>query len=237
MAGSGMGGMAGGGMGGMAGGGTGGMAGTAGASMGGTAGTGMGGTGMGGMSGGGSTGEGGAGEGGEGGTGGVIEFCGSGPEITGEEECEPPGSAYCSDDCKVVSNPQCLACEQGADCAEFVVDDCTDQVGIAPNGASRPTNCYDALECMRDSLCGATGSITECYCGTLPTAQCVAAPNSGAGAPNGACKEIIEDALETESPQTVLTRFTNTFFAGGWAISRVTCAKTLCFSQCFPTTP
>jgi cysteine-rich repeat protein len=170
----------------------------------------------------------------------IQGFCGDG--ISGNspaEECDKGGGANssgttsCSNDCQSVASAACLDCELAGDCGEFAIDGCAAVTGTAPNGQLRTNNCYSVLECLRDSGCGETGSVTECYCGTLATGVCVAAPNSGAGAPNGPCKEVIEDALETESPQEVLTSFTSLSLAGGWALSRVTCDKTQCLAQCF----
>jgi cysteine-rich repeat protein len=203
-----------GGMGGMSGGGMGGTAGMSGGGMGGTAGVsggGMGGTaGVGGTAGnagsGGKAGSGGAG--GNGGSGGGST-CGNG-KIDDKEECEPPNTATCSDDCQRVMDDGCESCEETElDGACAAMPGC-----LAYDGADRAT-CFDVMECVRSSNCadGTTqsgGSLTKCFCGNLSTANCIAAPSSGAGAPAGACAAIIRQGFSVNGPATnseVMTHF------------------------------
>jgi cysteine-rich repeat protein len=180
-------------------------------------------------------------------------LCGNGSVEIGEE-CErgtanPNGSPTCSNDCSLVATQACVDCETGADggegvCFEFPVAGCFG--GADPDSAipatstasssdtkTKSASCYDVLECVRETGCGTTNSLQSCYCGALAPADCEAAPNSGAGAPNGPCKELIEEGVEAEAPNVVLQRMVGTGFAGGWAMARRVCQKSQCFSQCF----
>jgi cysteine-rich repeat protein len=200
-------------------GGTGGMGGSGGtggtAGSGGTAGGGTGGTG-------GSGGKGGTG--GTGGSGGGL--CGNGTVNAGEE-CEPPSSSSCSDDCKRVEDAVCIACEADTACVDLA-ESC-----LWFDGAARAL-CYDVMECVRKTNCGdgpndEDHKLTKCFCGDLATGKCIAAPDSGAGAPNGACAAVIRQAMSTgptlATTGEVMTSFTDDAFPAGAALHRLACQK------------
>jgi hypothetical protein len=144
-------------------------------------------------------------------------------------------------------------CETGADggegvCFEFPVAGCfggADPTATIPatstaapsDTKTKSVSCYDVLECVRDTGCGTTTSLQACYCGDLAPTPCEAAPNSGPGAPNGPCKELIEEGVEAEAPNIVLQRIVGTVYAGGWAMARAVCEKSQCYYQCFPDAP
>ena len=213
---------------------------------GGIAGGGMGGTGGVGGSNGGAAGTGGkggsggfGGTAGSGGSGGGGSACGNG-KLDGGEECEPPSTNTCSDDCKRVVDDACASCE------ETEIDGACAQLPgcLAFDGALRSL-CYDVMECVRKSNCadggvGTTG-LTNCFCGSLSTSSCVAAPSSGAGAPAGACASLIRQGTTNSggTPATnseVLTRILDNTFPAGAAIERLNCQwgiKTFdCHTKC-----
>jgi hypothetical protein len=139
------------------------------------------------------------------------------------EECDPNNSQTCSDKCQLVATTACVACEQNGACAALS-DAC-----LNFTGADR-TACYAVQECITDSNCGdGANTLTSCFCGTLSTANCIAAPNTGAGAPNGACAAVIRSALsvggDTPTNAQVLTRYIDESVAGGAGIARYNCDK------------
>ena len=241
----------GGGNGGMSGGGTGGGGGIGGGGTGGVSGGASGGGGAGGGgagsggAGGGGTGTGGAGTGGGGtgggGTGGKANSdCGNGTVGAGEE-CEPPSSATCSDDCQQVATTDCTDCEAGAACAPFA-QACITSNGITgagstaldptvitqlPTVAARTTACFDVEECIQDTNCAdGDNTFTSCFCGAFTTAQCAAAPDSGAGSPAGPCAAKIKAGMGAGATNAqVLARFTNRNYPAGAGINRFNCLK------------
>jgi len=136
-------------------------------------------------------------------------------------ECEPPGSALCSDDCVEVATSACFDCEQASACYEFS-ENCLAFAGGEQSG------CYDVHECVHATGCGdGEKTLTSCFCGELDTLACIEAPNEGAGAPNGACAEIIRLAMggADATNSQVLTRYLNIEYPGGAAIARMNCDK------------
>lgn len=70
----------------------------------------------------------------------------------------------------------------------------------------------------------------RCFCGVLSTPNCLAAPDSGAGAPAGACADAIRASMRAPggpvaSNQDVLVRYVDEQYPGGAAISRSNCDK------------
>ena len=148
--------------------------------------------------------------------------CGDGT-ISAGEECEPGSSQTCSDSCQNVATAACVACEQNGACAALS-DAC-----LNFTGADR-AKCYAVQECITDTNCGdGVNTLTSCFCGALTTAQCIAAPNTGAGAPTGACAQKIRDSLSVGGvPATnseVLTNYIDESFPGGAGIARYNCDK------------
>lgn len=188
-------------------------------------------------SGGTSGGTGGGGKGGSAGSGGMAGSGGSlggtgGTGGSGPVECSPPSSATCSDDGKRVMDEACVnsPCEADSACGELA-EGC-----LNFDGAQR-TLCYDVMECVRSSKCarGATNTLTTCMCGALSTNDCIAAPDTGANAPKGACASIIRQAFSDNgaaSNSYILTNFQDDTIAGGAAIHRLNCDKTFLSPEC-----
>lgn len=204
-------------------GGTGGSGGTGGA--GGTAGS-AGSGGKGGSGGTGGTGgsAGSGGKGGSGGAGGGGSLCGNGT-INAGEQCEPPSTWTCSDDCKRVVDDDCAGelCEATSACADL--SGC-----LAFEGADR-TLCYDVMECVRTSNCadGPKGSagMAKCFCGDLATKDCIAAPDTGPTAPKGLCAGIIRQGFSNGgTPLTtaeIVTNYIEPAYPAGAALERLNC--------------
>jgi hypothetical protein len=167
-----------------------------------------------------------------------VLSCGDGIVSTGVgEECELPATTLCSDDCQSVGSQGCTDCEAGSACAPFA-QACINSLGItAPADATvitqlatpalRTTACFDVQECITDTNCGdGVNTFTSCFCGALTTAQCSAAPDSGAGAPAGACAAKIKAGMGAGATNAqILARFTNRNYPSGAGINRYNCQK------------
>jgi hypothetical protein len=186
-------------------------------------------------------------------TGGAIcaPDCGSAPGpvcgnalVTGTEECDdgtgttaapvPALSRVCSTACENISTAACVTCEQAGDCFASS-DNCLGNARLPANGGPFSMTeikvCTDVMQCIQDSNCldGATGSLGKCYCGTLSTAACGAAPYdlTAAGAPNGPCAAIMQlgnPGVTTNS--AILGGLTNKSRPAGAAGQRLNCQKT-----------
>ena len=87
------------------------------------------------------------------------------------------------------------------------------------------TNCFDG-----------TGTLGKCYCGSLSTAACGAAPFTGAGSPDGLCVKEIQAGFPTFTTNSqVLGGLTATDFAAGAAMKRLSCQKGANSSACLTT--
>jgi cysteine-rich repeat protein len=165
-----------------------------------------------------------AGSAGSGGSAGGSALCGNG-KLDENEQCEPPATATCSDDCQRVADDACVnsPCEADSACVDLA-ENC-----LLFDGVAR-TLCYDVMECVRNSNCAdgpTTGAgLTQCFCGDLTTAKCISAPSSGPGAPAGACASLIRQGFSSGSPATnseVLNNFQDDGFPAGAAIHRMNC--------------
>ena len=161
----------------------------------------------------------------------ITAVCGDGI-VNGTEQCDDKGpSPKCSNTCKLVSTDACVTCENNGLCAESV-NNC---LGVAsPFNAAQLTQCYDVLSCIEKSNClDGTGSLGACYCGTLDTGPCGAAPFTGAGSPNGPCVNEIKAGFPTYTTnQQVLGGLIATDFPSGAAMQRLSCQKTADGSAC-----
>jgi hypothetical protein len=84
------------------------------------------------------------------------------------------------------------------------------------------------LTCLQTSNCfdGPATTLGSCYCGKLPLKQCLAAPWSGPGAPDGVCRDVILKGMPKATKHThVLGNLTTRVNAAGLALSRLTCQK------------
>ena len=138
-------------------------------------------------------------------------------------------SASCSPTCQQVATPDCIACEETGDCFEFV-NNCTDPALSEAEQAL----CYDLMSCVQTSNCfDDKGSLGSCYCGSLPLQQCLKAPMTGVGAPDGVCRELILRGMpQATTQQQVLALMTMKKHPTGHALSRLQCQKVGVSSMC-----
>jgi hypothetical protein len=131
-------------------------------------------------------------------------------------------SAGCSPTCQQVASAECIACEEAADCAEFV-NNCT---APALSEADQAL-CFDLLSCIQTSNCfDGSASLGSCYCGKLPLQQCLKAPMTGKGAPDGACRELILKGTPKATTQhQVLGLLTTLDHPAAYALARAQCQK------------
>jgi hypothetical protein len=161
--------------------------------------------------------------------------CGDGA-VGGEEECDDgtgtnaspviATSRLCANTCDTISTPDCVACEQATDCFASS-DNC-----LGPQGSftvAQQTQCTDVIQCIQDTNClDGTGSLGKCYCGTLSTAACGAAPFdlTAPGAPNGPCAAIMQAAnFGVTTNSGILGGLTTKSRPGGAAGQRLNCQK------------
>jgi hypothetical protein len=83
---------------------------------------------------------------------------------------------------------------------------------------------------VQDSNCADDSNLVQhCFCGTLDTGACSAAPIAGNGAPNGACAAIIREALSQDgqvaSSNDVLVHLIDETLPGGAGLARVNCDR------------
>ena len=190
-------------------------------------------------SGGGTAGAGGgiAGSGGSGGS--VVSLtCGNGTIESGET-CDVPSTdteygRACSNTCYKVATQACVDCENDGVCSDSV-DNC-----LGPDGsftAEQRTLCFSVMHCIEASNClDGTGSLGLCYCGSLSTMACGAAPFTGPGSPNGTCVKEIQASMPSVSANSaMLASLTAKSLPGGAAMQRLNCAKTADSAACFDT--
>jgi hypothetical protein len=167
--------------------------------------------------------------------------CGNG-KVEAGEQCDDavapfpssPVSPTCSNTCKKISTSACVACENNGDCFESV-NNC---LGVAsPFSTAQQGACFDVISCIQQSNCfDGTGTIGKCYCGSLSTAACSAAPFTGAGSPDGACVAAIKAGFPTFTTNSqVLGGLSATNFPSGAAMSRLSCQKGANASACLDT--
>lgn len=168
--------------------------------------------------------------------------CGDGA-VAGSEQCDsgtgtnaapvPFLSRTCDTDCKSISTDACVTCEQAGDCFASS-DNCLGKARPVAQGGpftvAEQKLCVATLHCIEDSNClDGTGSLGKCYCGTLTTAQCGAAPYdlTAAGAPNGPCAHEIQAGNPgVTSNSVILGGLTNKSTPAGAAGQRLNCDKT-----------
>ena len=146
-------------------------------------------------------------------------------------KCE--ASSACSPKCEQIITQECLDCEALSDCAEFG-NSCNDP---ALSEADRAL-CYELSVCVQTSKCfEGEASMGACYCGSLSQAECIKAPLAGAGAPNGACRELILKGMpQAKGGDHVLALLTSRLHPTGYALSRLNCLKrgsrSMCAARC-----
>ncbi len=170
-------------------------------------------------------------------TAGAGGTCGNGVKESSEQCDDAAGSstdstsATCSNTCTKISTQACVDCENAGDCFESV-NNC---LGVAiPFNATQQTQCYSVISCIQKSNCfDGTGTLGKCYCGTLSTTDCGAAPFTGAGSPNGACVAEIKAGFPTFTTNSQV-------IAGSWpptspsgaGMKRLSCQKGANASAC-----
>ncbi len=166
----------------------------------------------------------------------LFPVCGDGITEPGEE-CDAGTGSYaspvqassrtCSDNCQQISNELCVACEQAGDCFASS-DNCIGPSG-KPFTPAQTQQCFTVMACIEQSNClDGTGTLGRCYCGTLGTLACAAAPFDLAspGAPNGPCVAVSQagnPGLTTNS--SILGGLTNKSRPSGAAGQRLNCDK------------
>jgi hypothetical protein len=161
------------------------------------------------------------------------EVCGDGVR-SGTEECEPSRSPTCSDDCVRVLSDECYACAQETACIQLA-NSCLE---FTANEGDQ-TVCYDVMKCVQDSGCANNpAGLTSCFCGSLTTSQCVAAPPGGDEGPDGPCADVIRQATHADNlpNSVVLTRYLQRDNPAGIALRYLNCLKSNanCAPICFP---
>ena len=174
----------------------------------------------------------------------VAPVCGDGVVSAGEQ-CELPNTAACGYNCQQAATDACVTCETTSNCKSFSLA-CLTSTGTAsttPFGGNGTVStadqakCYDVEECVTRTGCSTgAGGLTDCFCGSMTTAQCGSAPDTGAGAPAGVCHDAIKAGMgitgdaskPAGSPATnteILARFTTRGFAAGAGLNRFNCLK------------
>lgn len=139
-------------------------------------------------------------------------------------------SSLCSPSCEPLVSAECAKCEAAGDCNAFP-DNCESPL-LSPE--ERAT-CYEIYSCVQKSNCfdGSETTLGSCYCGKLDTKKCLAAPMSGAGSPDGVCRDVILKGMPNAKTQShVLGNFTTRTHAAGLALSRLNCQKIGYKRQC-----
>jgi hypothetical protein len=148
-----------------------------------------------------------------------LAQCEPGPD----GKCTP--SPSCSPTCQQIATPDCVKCEAAGDCSIFA-NNCESEL-LSP--AERAT-CYEILSCLETTNCfdGPNTTLGSCYCGKLPLKECLAAPMSGPGAPDGVCRDVILKGMpKARAHSHVLGNLTTRVqgAAAAMALSRLNCQK------------
>ena len=175
----------------------------------------------------------------------AVPVCGDGV-VNGTDECDDavvpaagapannPSSPTCSSTCKKISTASCVTCENAGDCFESV-NNC--QGVAAPFSVAQQAACYDVMGCIERTNCfDGAGTLGKCYCGSLSTTACSAAPFTGAGSPDGACVNEIKAGFPTFTTNSaVLGGLVATNFPSGAGMKRLSCQKGANSSACLDT--
>jgi hypothetical protein len=145
-------------------------------------------------------------------------------------KCTP--SPSCSPTCEQIASPECVKCEASGDCDLFA-NNCESPL-LTPEERAV---CYEIISCFHRTSCfdGPTTTLGSCYCGKLPLKECLAAPWTGAGAPDGACRDVMLKGMPKATKHShVLGNMTTRVehAAGAMALSRMNCQKIGFRKQC-----
>jgi len=140
----------------------------------------------------------------------------------------PKYGQICSNTCYNVGTQACLDCEITGEFCTEAADDCLGP-SDAPFTAAQQGACYAVMHCVQSSNClDGTGTIGKCYCGSLSTTACGAAPYdlTMPGAPDGSCAKELQAGFPTlKSNSAVLANFGSKKLPSGAATDRLGCQK------------
>lgn len=142
------------------------------------------------------------------------------------EECD--GESDTCNMCVIVG--ECRECESALTCptgqsGDEVFDECFNGEGVATAGprANLPKSvlCARVMECFRRTGCASgEGGATACYCG-----EGVNQLDCASGMASGECIDDMAAAAESTEFFEIATRFQNSFFALGRAVSLLNCDR------------
>jgi hypothetical protein len=101
----------------------------------------------------------------------------------------------------------CYSCAVTHNClapnADFLCEELDGAVADAgpEAGSTRESLCLAALQCILQSNCPSSGSLTACFCGTTASASC----RAGTATPNGSCVSEEQNGLETLDASVIYT--------------------------------
>lgn len=149
-----------------------------------------------------------------------------------EEKLVAPATVVSAPSAKPVevkpSPEACHQCEMSGACAELAKG-CSALSGDDQSACEAVDKCIDATGCAKGDK-----SFTSCFCGSMTTDACLAAPLKGKGAPEGACAEAMRKTMAgAASNHDILVSFQRVETVLGAAITRRNCQKgTACRAVC-----
>jgi len=168
----------------------------------------------------------------------MSQTCGNGT-VEGCEACDTLSTdtanygVTCSSDCAYkVSTQACVDCENNGDCLPYILNCMTPPTTpmLTPEQSAQwSALCFAVSHCIQASNClDGIGTTGKCYCGSLTTTACGAAPFdlSKAGAPNGACAAVIQAGMTgLVSNSAILGSLTTPRHPAGAGMQRLNCQK------------
>jgi hypothetical protein len=149
-----------------------------------------------------------------------------------EEKLSAPAtvaSAPSTKPAEVKPSPEaCHQCEMSGACAELAKG-CSGLSGDDVASCEAVDKCLDTTGCAKGDK-----SFTSCFCGSMTTDACLAAPLKGKGAPEGACADAMRKTMPgAASNHDILVSFQRVETVLGAAITRRNCQKgTACRAVC-----
>jgi hypothetical protein len=117
---------------------------------------------------------------------------------------------------------------ESASCAALATA-CTTSPGTSTPEAQ--AQCYDVAECLYFYNCDGSDGLYRCFCGS--NAACGSAPESGAGAPNGSCADVIRAGMGAGATNAdVMARYKDPNYPAGAALNRLACSQTSLHGVC-----
>jgi hypothetical protein len=127
------------------------------------------------------------------------------------------------------ASPDCLACLQGGGDLDPSCDLNALNCETFAAGSVERQNCLDTLACAIPAgaavscVNSASVNLTPCYCGTVPTADCLAGAAPGSNT-YGVCKTQIEGGFPGQTASFIGTNISNPSFSSGRAMKMIQCA-------------